>query len=61
VSALGQAGLNISTARTGKSSWRFFMIAALCLLIGESLFADRIHGRNSKRASTPSPATPEVA
>lgn len=51
----------ISTARTGRSSWRFFMIAALCLLVGESLFAERILGRKSKRTNTAAPPAVEVA
>ena len=41
----GDLMADISMARTGRSYWRFFMIAALCLLAGESLFADRLHGR----------------
>jgi hypothetical protein len=33
----------IATSRTGRSYWKYFMIAALILLIAESLFADRLH------------------
>ncbi|MFK7788188.1 MAG: BatA domain-containing protein [Phycisphaeraceae bacterium] len=63
----GDLASGISLARTGRSSWRFFMLAALCLLIGESLFADRILGRKSsqkttrKNIGTPSPQSAEVA
>ena len=32
----------IATTRTGRSSWRSFMIAALLLLLAESLLADRM-------------------
>jgi hypothetical protein len=59
----GDLAAGISASRTGRSSWRFFMIAALCLLVGESLFADRLYGRKSKRggaAATP-PQAAEVA
>lgn len=54
---------SISTARTGRSSWRFFMLAALCLLVAESLFAERVFTRKTSRknAPAPSPQTPEVA
>ena len=60
---------DIRTARTGRSSWRYFMIAGLCLLAGESLFADRIHRRGRSRqgdssataASASSPQPAEVA
>ncbi len=40
---------DINTARTGRSSWRFFMLAGLAFLVIESLFADRILGRNRLR------------
>jgi hypothetical protein len=39
----------IETSRTGRSSWRQFMIAGLVLLLIESLFADRLRGRKQKR------------
>jgi Aerotolerance regulator N-terminal/CARDB len=46
----------IDLTRTGRSAWRFFMIAALAFLILESLFADRLLTRgNSKRESAASP------
>jgi hypothetical protein len=32
----------IETTRTGRSSWRFFMMVALAFLLFESLFADRV-------------------
>ena len=39
----------IGTSRTGRSSWRQFMIAGLILLLVECLFADRIHqGKRTK-------------
>ena len=46
---------SINTARTGRSSWRFFLIAALCLLLAESLFADRLFMRKSSRRSAAAP------
>ncbi len=39
----------IETSRTGRSSWRFFMIVGLVLLLVESLFADRLRLRRRKR------------
>jgi hypothetical protein len=42
----GDLSADINTARTGRSSWRFFMLAGLAFLVIESLFADRILGRN---------------
>jgi hypothetical protein len=39
----------IDTVRTGRSSWRFFMILALALLLIESLFADRMLRRQQSR------------
>lgn len=59
----GELAAGISMARTGRSSWRFFMLAALCLLVGESLFADRLHGRKrgNATANTPPSPTAEVA
>ncbi|MGB0766767.1 MAG: BatA domain-containing protein [Phycisphaeraceae bacterium] len=47
----------IRTARTGRSSWRYFMLAALVLLMSESLFADRLHGRKRSRMTHPGPST----
>jgi hypothetical protein len=39
----------IETSRTGRSSWRQFMIAGLVLLLIESLLADRLRRRKQKR------------
>jgi hypothetical protein len=39
----------IEASRTGRSSWRQFMIAGLVLLLIESLLADRLRGRKQKR------------
>lgn len=39
----------IETTRTGRSSWRFFMMAALAFLLVESLFADRLLRRRQPR------------
>jgi hypothetical protein len=47
----------IESTRTGRSAWRFFMIAALAFLIMESLFADRLLKRG--RSNPETPATPE--
>lgn len=46
---------DINTARTGRSFWRFFMLAGLAVLVIESLFADRILARNQSRRDQPSP------
>ena len=46
---------DIAIARTGRSSWRYFMLAALLLLVAESLLADRLYKRNRSRASQPAP------
>ncbi len=46
---------NIEAARTGKSSWRYFIILGLGFLIVESLLADRILRRSR---STPAKAGP---
>lgn len=56
----GELVSGINNARTGRSLWRFFMIGALCLLLAESLFADRLHGRKQSRAAA-SPQINEVA
>jgi hypothetical protein len=43
----------ITTSRTGRSYWKYFMIAALILLTVESLFADRLHkGKTAKGRQT---------
>jgi len=53
----------IETSRTGRSSWRFFMIAGLVFLLLECLLADRMHSRKSKRRTDPesAPETPTGA
>ena len=48
---------DIATARTGRSSWRYFIFAALLLLITESLLADRLYKRNRSRTSQSPPQT----
>lgn len=50
----------IANNRTGRSSWRYFMIAGLILLLIESLLADRLRRRKEKK-SGPTPETPVVA
>lgn len=47
----------IESTRTGRSAWRTFMIAALVLLVIESLLADRMLHRSTSKPE--SPATPE--
>jgi hypothetical protein len=49
----------IENSRTGRSSWRQFMIAGLVLLLIESLLADRLRSRKQKRSqqSEPMPET----
>jgi hypothetical protein len=39
----------IEASRTGRSSWRQFMIAGLVLLLIESLLADRLRGKKQNR------------
>ncbi len=48
----------IESSRTGRSSWRQFMIAGIILLLLESLLADRLRSRKQKR-SKQAAATPE--
>ena len=57
-----EAGLmaDISMARTGRSYWRFFMVVALCLLVAESLFADRLQGRKQSSGQSNRIATPSM-
>jgi hypothetical protein len=54
---------NIEAARTVQSSWRFFMLAGLALLILEGLFADRIlrRGRSTPSQAGPAPQQVKVA
>jgi hypothetical protein len=53
----------IETARTGRSSWRQFMIMGLILLLVESLFADRLgkRKRSRSRQADPIPESPTGA
>lgn len=53
----------IQAGRTGRSSWRFLMLAALCLLVAESLFAERLFTRKAarSRASSSAPQSMGVA
>jgi hypothetical protein len=53
----GELAAAIDSTRTGRSSWRFFMMAAFAFLILESLFADRLLTRG--RSKQENPATPE--
>ena len=51
----------IDLTRTGRSAWRFFMIAALAFLVLESLFADRLLKRGqSKQENSASPEPQNV-
>ncbi len=54
---------DINAARTGRSYWRFFLVFGLCLLVVESLFADRINRRKRFRqgSASLSPLPDEVA
>ena len=58
-----EAGLmaDINMARTGRSYWRLFMIVALCLLVAESLFADRLHGRKQSIRQSDKDVTPSMS
>ncbi len=52
----------IEATRTGRSSWRFFMLAGLVVLLIECLFADRLLKKqwSRRRQPDPSPARAEV-
>ncbi len=45
----------IDTIRTGRSSWRFFMMLGLAFLLIECLFADRLLRRQQSRSHQPQP------
>ncbi|MFT5109058.1 MAG: hypothetical protein ACI9UA_004704, partial [Pseudoalteromonas tetraodonis] len=45
----------IETSRTGRSSWRLFMIAGLVFLLVESLLADRLRNRKQSRSKQADP------
>jgi hypothetical protein len=49
VADAGELVDSIELARTGRSAWRFFLLAALILLLAESLFADRLQSRKQTR------------
>ena len=51
---------DINVVRTGRSYWRLFMILALCLLVAESLFADRLQGRKQSKSQSSKDATPSM-
>jgi hypothetical protein len=53
----------IETSRTGQSFWRIFMIAALVLLLIESLYADRLLSKtgSSQQQTDPSAANMEAS
>ena len=51
---------DINVARTGRSYWRLFMIVALCLLVAESLFADRLQGRKQSKSQSSKDAPPSM-
>ncbi len=52
---------DIATARTDRSSWRLFMIAALVFLVAEGLLADRVLRRNRTRTKQTVQAQPKPA
>ena len=52
---------DIRQVRTGRSSWRFFLIVAACLLVLESLFADRLYHRKKNKRSTQAAAPTQAA
>jgi hypothetical protein len=45
----------IDMTRTGRSSWRFFMMAGLAFLIIECLFADRLLRRQQSKNTQQEP------
>ena len=51
----------IESARTGSSSWRFFMMAALVFLVLECLLADRMMARSQSKAESKSDPLPQNA
>jgi hypothetical protein len=51
----------IESARTGSSSWRFFMMAALVFLLLESLLADRMMARSQSKAESTTNPLPQNA
>lgn len=51
----------IESARTGSSSWRFFMMAALVFLLLECLLADRMMARSQSKAESTTNPLPQNA
>jgi hypothetical protein len=51
----------IESARTGSSSWRFFMMTALVFLLLESLLADRMMARSQSKAESTTNPLPQNA
>lgn len=51
----------IESTRTGRSAWRFFMIAALVFLLLECLLADRMLSRDSAKTQTTADPLPQNA
>jgi von Willebrand factor type A domain/CARDB len=51
----------IDSARTGSSSWRFFMMAALVFLLLECLLADRMMARSQSKAESTTNPLPQNA
>jgi hypothetical protein len=51
----------IESARTGSSSWRFFMMAALVFLVLECLLADRMMARSQSKAESTTNPLPQNA
>ncbi|MEM6257189.1 MAG: BatA domain-containing protein [Planctomycetota bacterium] len=51
---------DIATARTGRSSWRYFMIVALVLLVSESLLADPLHRKKQTTSGQVEPSPQPV-
>lgn len=51
---------DIATARTGRSSWRYFMIVALVLLVSESLLADRLYQKKQTTSGQVEPSPQPV-
>ena len=57
----GELAAAIETARTGRSAWRFFMMAALAFLILEGLLADRMMARSRAKAESTTDPSPQNA
>jgi hypothetical protein len=57
----GELAAAIESTRTGRSAWRFFMIAGLAFLVLESLFADRLLRRGPAKDDNPEIPEPQNA